>query len=300
MFNQCLYLTREGTSLVAKYKTYISLSELQSKIKQGVSNLRDAYDQYIASYDVEKCAIIEEWYKAYLIEQELEALQTIPAARAAEYNAAKVVIDRLENGYITSIGTKTNPDTGVTEPDIQRTYLEEGNYYPWLKYFRGDAKYTKPVYESENYKTLYELNSIANRLNNPELIVFNDTDISVIRKYYLNQLSIIREELRYQGFTYNSLNFCADRVVQNDISSIVLQYTINMIPEDFQYTWKIRTGEYYTFNGKTEILAFSAQLVGFINACFRQEETAASRVKLMTLDELKNIDLRHEFLKAHN
>ena len=301
MTAQIFKLTRNDDVLIPSYITTCSLTELKQKINSRVNNLEVYYDQYIASKDYEQSLIIEEWYKAYLIEQELEVLPSIPADRAADYNAAKATIDRLENGYITTIGTKINSETGESEPDITRTYLAKGNYYPWLKYFRGDKKYTEPVYESNKYKNLYKLNSIANFNANGNLFIESEleTDL-VIKPYFLNQLSSIREDMRFRGFLFKGINFCADRIVQNDISSIVLQYTINMIPEDFQYTWKIRTGEYYTFNGKAEVVEFSSQLVGFINACFRQEEATAAKINTMTLDELKSLDLKHLFTNIYN
>jgi hypothetical protein len=95
MSNQCFYLTLNAGTLSYIYQPYISLTELQSKIKQNSSNLQTLYSQYATSFDIEKCNIIEEWYKAYLIEQELEVLSSIPAERAADYNAAKATIDRL-------------------------------------------------------------------------------------------------------------------------------------------------------------------------------------------------------------
>ena len=301
MTTQVFKLTRIDGKLVPSSTSICSLYELKQKIDSRVNNLEVYYNQYIASKDIEKCSIIEEWYNSYLIEQELEVLSSIPAERAADYNSAKATIDRLENGYITTIGTKINQDTGESEPDVKRTYLDEGNYYPWLKYFRGDKKYSEPVYESSKYKNLYELNSIANAKANASLFIESEAEAeTVIKPYFLNQLSSIREDMRFKGFLFKGINFCADRIVQNDISSIVLQYTINMIPENFQYTWKIRTGEYYTFNGKAEVVEFSAQLVGFINACFRQEEATAAKIRTMTLTELKSLDLAHLFLTIYN
>ena len=301
MTTQVFKLDRIDGKLVPSITTICSLVELKQKIDSRVNNLEVYYKQYIASKDIEKCSIIEEWYKAYLIEQELEVLPSIPADRAADYNSAKATIDRLENGYITNVGTKINQDTGEIEPDVTRTYLDEGSYYPWLKYFRGDVKYTAPIYESSKYENLYELNSIANTKANSSLFIESEAEAeTVIKPYFLNQLSYIREEMRFRGFLFKGINFCADRIVQNDISSIVLQYTINMIPENFQYTWKIRTGEYYTFNGKADVVEFSAHLVGFINACFRQEETTAAKIRTMTLDELKSLDLAQLFSSIYS
>ena len=301
MANQIFKLDRIDGKLVPSYIATCSLSELKQKINAKINNLEVYYNQYIASKDYNISLIIEEWYKAYLIEQELEVLPSIPADRASDYNTAKATIDRLENGYITTVGTKVNQTTGETEPDVTRTYLAEGDYYPWLKYFRGDKKYTEPVYESSKYENLYELNSIANAKANASLFIESEAEAeTVIKPYFLGQLSSIREDMRFRGFLFKGINFCADRIVQNDISSIVLQYTINMIPEDFQYMWKIRTGEYYTFNGKAEVVEFSAQLVGFINACFRQEEATAEKIRTMTLDELKSLDLAHLFSNIYN
>ena len=176
------------------------------------------------------------------------------------------------------------------DTDGNTKYLNPEEFSPYIKQYRGiNLDLEIPQFSVDKYSDFYEINEYAFKTNNSKLIgVTIDEVTGKLREYLRDQLRIERESARYIGFVYDGKRFSGDRIVQADVTGIVQQYQLELIPANYEYPWKIQNGMYYVFDGLNHILDFCQKLIQFINVAFQREYVLSIQLDQMSLTQLES------------
>lgn len=84
-------------------------------------------------------------------------------------------------------------------------------------------------------------------------------------------IKIVRDQIRENGFDFNGFKIKADKETQNDLVSIVVSFNSGLMPDDTVIPWKVDDGSYMEIDGKTEVLLLSARMTQFVQLAFSVE-----------------------------
>lgn len=245
---------------------------------------KDMADAYVRFIDYDRVEMESAWYYTW---NELKLLQG-----QAELN----IFDVQRKEYLTNILSRLEDGVYINELG-EKVYVNQGMYYPYLKNYRGIQTESEiPEFKFELYPNFFHVNTLAFRYHNSSLLdVVEENVIEKCRKFLIDQARILREVARFNGFMYDGQRFSGDRIVQADISGILIQYQFKTIPIDYVYRWKITNGSYYDFHGFEGTLDFSQKLAQFISVAFAREEVIMKDIMKMSLEELMAYDIAEQF-----
>ena len=274
----------DGTLITGEY-TFISddiyLAAVDDPSVVITEKMSNAYIRFL---DYDRVEMESAWYYTWIEFTKLHDQAELNIFEVQRREYLSNILSRLEDGvYIDDSGKKV--------------YLDQGQYFPYLKkYRRADVDAEIPQFKFEMYSNFHDVNTLAFRYNNSALLdVTEDKVVEKCRAFLIDQLRIERESARYIGFTYDGKRFSGDRIVQADITGIIQQYQLNLIPTTYDYPWKIQNGMYYVFNGLDHILDFCQKLIQFINVAFQREHVLSKQVEAMSLTELENFVVAGSF-----
>ena len=178
----------------------------------------------------------------YQQELALNSKAELSTTEAAELASVQDQLSRLESGtYKEAVQTFDNEGRAVTSYETR--YLTDG-YYPWLKRYRGDTSVDDVTYPSVDQANLFDLNYFAVNYSNADIFIDSEDEVDAkVKPFVLTLLKNKRNALRDTGFIFNKVRFCADRNVQSDIMSVILQYQLGMRADNQSYIWNIVTGK---------------------------------------------------------
>lgn len=286
-------------SLVVSAPTICTKEELLDRIdnlhEASRDNLPVFFAHYINSFNADIYNIQTKWYELYQQELALGQKADLTTTEVEQLASIQDQLSLLESGTYKE-AVQTFDTEGRTVTTYETRYLNEG-YYPWLKRYRGDLTVDEVTYPSADKANLFSLNYFAVTYSNSNVFIESDDEVhDKVRPFVLTLLKNKRNTLRDAGFIFNKVRFCADRNVQSDIMSVILQYQLGMRGDNDSYTWKIGEGVYYTFTSKNELLEFSQSLGVYVARLFAKEEELAMLVDEMTLEELKAFNVDSEFI----